>query len=501
MKGRFYFKCPDKHGVFVPLRKVSPVQGLFREKIKKRLESITSIEDNKEDEDKEEEEEEVLDKETEDDMRITVRSFKAPQRIPTTTHEDETHHHSARKETSSPRLIKTTNNSCSDSGVESPTEHNSIEIERIINQSHKAHRSPKKNIVVSSFIAESPKKPVLFKSFDEDSGQQSELPTNSVDDALSKDILNKTKVSKETTVNNDYIATPVKLSIDSNGALSVDVFVKEANSRPSSDKPSSDETSLLKTTTKLTTPQNKKLDSTGKSKNKTTNLSIDDDGNDEEDGTTKIPLRVSEAAKLFESKNRNSTDVNNKKEAKTSPSSSSSSSSQKQSSIKPTTTSPVKRISRLSTPTSTTTSKLRQPTVPLTRTNSTRRKASFSSTTEFSSSPSPSSRTSLRLSSSKSPSVKASSVIQRRSSTKKSDTTVYKGKVFYVLVFFFFIFFYYSFRNRFITKYNVLFCVLCVKRLTQCFEIHGGRISCGFKFSQCFESLKSSRFPLITKDL
>ena len=177
MKGRFYFKCPDKHGVFVPLRKVSPVQGLFREKIKKRLESITSIEDNKEDEDKEEEdEEEVLDKETKDDMRITVRSFKAPQRIPTTTHEDETHHHSARKETSSPRLIKTTNNSCSDSGVESPTEHNSIEIERIINQSHKAHRSPKKNIVVSSFIAESPKKPVLFKSFDEDSGQQSELP-------------------------------------------------------------------------------------------------------------------------------------------------------------------------------------------------------------------------------------------------------------------------------------------------------------------------------------
>ena len=403
VKGRYYFKCPDKHGVFVPLRKVSPVQGLFREKIKKRLESITSIEDNKE-EDKEVEEE-VSEKEIEDDMRITVRSFKAPQKISTTLDSESLHPN--KKEASSPRHIKTTNNSCSDSGVESPTDQNSIEIERIINQSHKAYRSPyKKGVVVSSFIAESPKKPVLFNSFDEDSGQQSGLLTNSLDE---KEIPLKTKTSKETPSVKGFTTTRNESTIDESSALSVDVFVREANTRPSSDKPSSNGISLL-ATAKQSSQNETALD---KRENENTSISNENENElDGEDGTTsKIPRHVSAATKQCE--------FNFKKEAKASP-------SLQHPSIKPT-TSPVKRISRLATPSSTTNSKLRRPSVPLTK-SSTHRKASIS-TTESSSSPS--SATSLRLSSTKLPTatIKASSGIQRRSSTKKSESVVHKGKM------------------------------------------------------------------------
>ena len=380
VKGRCYFKCPDKHGVFVHLRKVSPVQGLFREKIKKRLKSISSLEENKETE--EEEGEEKAEKKSEEDMRITVRSFKAPQRLSNTRGCDDKPRPEtcySKKETSLsllPGRQKMTNHSCSDSGVESPTEHSSID--KIICSTKPQKSTPplKKNIVVSSFIAESPKKPLIFNSFDEDSGQ-SELPS-SLDD-VSKEIPSNRMAVKD--------SRPSKKALFDD--LSAEVFVKEAKNRPNSDKTSND---IL--------PSNSKTRTSTDAKDKIfkKETSALENENDSEDGTSRIPKRVAADPKLSKIKNEEHQD--HEKPSQGSPNKSLS-----------TTTLPSKRISRLITPPS---SKLRQSSLLL---KSTPRKSSVPTSTRKSSVSTPTDSSAILRSSVKSTAM-----------AKKAESGPHKGK-------------------------------------------------------------------------
>ena len=52
VKGRKYFVCPDKHGVFVPLRKVSLTPPALHDLIKKRLRSTNKEESEEKEEPK-----------------------------------------------------------------------------------------------------------------------------------------------------------------------------------------------------------------------------------------------------------------------------------------------------------------------------------------------------------------------------------------------------------------------------------------------------------------
>ena len=263
VKGRYYFKCPEKHGVFVPLRKICHAHGHFRERIKKRLEKLASEEENTV-EIGEEDIEDVNEKyKIENDMRITVRSYKAPKRLPTC---GESVDNIKTSLSSPPPDQKITNHSCSDSGVESPTEHNSLEKIVHSNPPAKLTSSPKKNIVVSSFIAESPKKPI-FTSFDDDSGHM-----DSSFDTL-----------------NERLSTKKKDSIDSTlFDLNVDVLPKEYESQRVLD---------VRSEMKMRMKMSGVKDET-QTKGTVTTSTVDND-TDSEDGKSKIPKRVPTVTKMF----------------------------------------------------------------------------------------------------------------------------------------------------------------------------------------------------------
>ncbi|XP_066923293.1 CAP-Gly domain-containing linker protein 1-like isoform X1 [Clytia hemisphaerica] len=293
VKGRQYFQCIDNHGVFVPLRKVTLVPSTLRDKIKKRLNSLSSGE-----EEKESEEEQDCD----DEMRITVKSYKAPQNVSSkgdmTSQRkpivSRTIDDSSSLSISKDRGTISSNSSC-DSGIESPTR-------LVANERLAARRanSPaaKKNIVVSSFITESPQKPVLFNSFDEDT------PPTSLESSISKEkniILNEA-------------ANLVKDSATDSLDLDQEVFVEEMKHQLHSE-PIIDNMEVKSDTPNISSSRIQTNDiNTGHKedakflKNDSHDIKpstpidqIDPPSIDCEDGNSKIPRPlVSAAAKVFE---------------------------------------------------------------------------------------------------------------------------------------------------------------------------------------------------------
>lgn len=297
VKGRQYFECEDKHGVFVPLRKVSIIPSTLREKIQTRLNSLSSNEEGKQSEDDERETEEVFDQE-DDEMRITVQSYKAPQKLtrssqPTTVQKDSSINSSRSinnsLSTSSERQTTYSNSSC-DSGIESPTR--IVASERSL-RSRRSKLPPstnaktKKNIVVSSFITESPQKPVLFNSFDEES-----IPLDDSLDLPKGKFNNRNAFSEKMKSKSQTVE--ISQNVFENGAK------EQLNSEPITTKPTDDEENVeisetivenvlvepvVETQVELTPPP--------------TPILVDEQS-DAEDGKTKIPKRVASTAKLFE---------------------------------------------------------------------------------------------------------------------------------------------------------------------------------------------------------
>ena len=266
VKGRKYFVCPDKHGVFVPLRKVSLTPPALHDLIKKRLRS-TNKEESEEKEEEEPFEEEIEEQLSDDEMRITVRSYKAPQKVSTNNKVQNNPGNASFTKNKDPpnsdRSVVSSNSSC-DSGFESPTRLSAEQSKEKF--SSRRTKAKTKNIVVSSFIAESPQKPVIFNSFDEDS--TSSIPEQVLSSGQ------KVQLKKHAISNSEE-------------ELDSEVFEKEVE-------------------TSLTSEHVKRLvkEEVCEERIKTNNVESSSPSlpttDDTEDGKTKIPKRVASAAKMFE---------------------------------------------------------------------------------------------------------------------------------------------------------------------------------------------------------